>query len=310
MAEVAATPLGAAEFATLYEAVRNWGRWGAGDERGTLNLLTSDVVAAAAALAREGRSVSLAHDLDVQAGPDNTKPALHYMSQLSDVDAAEPKVNLDFVGVDYHGKSVTHLDALCHCEFHGRMYGDVDPAVVTSRGSAFGSVLTTAHGIVGRGVLLDVPRFRDVDWLEPGTAVTADELQEVAAAQSVEVRRGDIVLVRTGIRRRREALGAWDPSNFSAGLHATAMRWLHEREVAVLGSDGDNDARPSPVEGVVSPVHALALVAMGLPLVDNMNLEDVAPVCEELRRWEFLWVLAPLRIPQGTGSPANPIAVF
>src|SRR5205085_493721 len=118
---------------------------------------------------------------DTSAGPDNAKPALHYMTQLGDIDEGEPRVNMDFVGVDYHGKSVTHLDALCHCKFRGRFYGDVDPAGrVTSRGSTFGSVLTAAGGIVGRGVLLDVPRGRGEDWLEPGTAVIRDELEEVA----------------------------------------------------------------------------------------------------------------------------------
>ena len=118
------------------------------------------------------------------------------------------------------------------------------------------------------------------------------------------------MLVRTGHRRRRKALGAWDPSNFSAGLFPTAMRWLHEREIAILGSDGDNDSRPSPVEGIASPIHALAIAGMGLLLVDNLNLEDLGSVCEELGRWEFLFMLAPLRIPGGTGSPVNPIAVF
>jgi len=299
------------EFDDLFNEVRNWDRWGPDDERGCLNHLTADAVASAAALVREGRTISLAHDLDVRAGPDNHKPALHHMTQLCDVDEGEPRVNTDFVGVDYHGKSVTHLDALCHLGFHGRLYRGIDQAgCVTSRGSSFGAVLTTAAGIVGRCVLLDVPRERGADWLEPGTAVGPDELEQVASAHGVRVGRGDVVLVRTGHRRRREALGAWDPTNLSAGLFPTSLRWLHERDVAVLGSDGDNDARPSPVAGISSPVHALALAAMGLLLVDNMNLEDVASVCDELGRWEFLLVLAPLRIPGGTGSPVNPIAVF
>lgn len=304
------TAMDRAEFDRLFAEIRNWGRWGADDERGCLHHLTPDAVRAAAGVVKHGRSVSLAHDLDLVASPDNKKPALHYMSQLCDVDEAEPRVNMDFVGVDYHGKSVSHLDALCHCAFHGRLYGDVDTACVTSQGSSYGSVLTTADGLVGRGVLLDVPRFRDQEWLEPGTAVEPEELESVAAAQGLEVRRGDIVVVRNGARRRREMLGPWDPSNFSAGLFPTSMRWLHEREIALLGSDGDNDARPSPVDGVASPIHALALTAMGLLLADNLNLEDVAGVCAELGTWEFLCVFAPLRIPGGTGSPVNPIAVF
>ena len=304
------TTLDREAFDRLFAELRNWGRWGPEDERGCLNHLGPETVRTATALVRDGRTVSLAHDLDVVAGPDNAKPALHYMSQLCDVDEAEPRVNMDFIGMDYHGKSVSHLDALCHCALDGRLYNDVDIGSVTSQGSPFGSVLTTTGGIVARGVLLDVPRFRGVEWLEPGTAVMPDELADIAAAEDVRVERGDVVIVRTGQRRRRRQLGAWDPSNFSAGLFPTSMRWLHEREIALLGSDGDNDARPSPVEGIASPIHALAIAGMGLLLLDNLNLEDAAAVCEELGRWEFLLVLAPLRIPGGTGSPVNPIAIF
>jgi kynurenine formamidase len=118
------------------------------------------------------------------------------------------------------------------------------------------------------------------------------------------------VLVRTGHRRRRSDLGAWDPSNLSAGLAPETMGWLRATDAAVLGSDGDSDARPSPVEGVESPIHALALSAMGMPLIDNTNLEDLADACAAAERWEFLFVMAPLRIPGGTGSPVNPLAIL
>jgi hypothetical protein len=128
--------------------------------------------------------------------------------------------------------------------------------------------------------------------------------------RGIELRPGDIVMVRTGARRRREQLGPWDPHNFSAGLHPGAVPFLHDHDVAVLGADGDSDAQPSPVEGIQSPIHALVLTAMGMPLIDNMNLEDLSRTCAELRRWEFLCTIAPLRIPGGTGSPLNPIAVF
>ncbi|GAA1809489.1 cyclase family protein [Planosporangium flavigriseum] len=299
------------EFDRLFEEVKNWGRWGSEDARGALNHLTPARVAAAAAGVREGRTVSLAHDLDTVAGPDNHKPALHYMSQCSDIDDIEPRVNMDFLGMDFHGKSITHLDALCHCNYQGKLFNGVSSAeAVTSGGSAFGSVMSASSGIIGRGVLLDVPRSRGVEWLDPGTAVHPEELQRVAAEEGVQLSQGDIVLVRTGARRRRAALGPWDPSNFSAGLFPTVMRWLHQHEIAVLGGDADSDARPSPVDGVTSPIHALALTAMGLHLVDNVNLEPLAATCAELNRWEFLCVLAPLRVPGGTGSPLNPIAIF
>lgn len=298
-------------FDRLYDDVSNWGRWGSGDSRGTLNHLTPAMVTAAGALAQEGRTVSLAHELDTAVGPDNTKPALHYMTQRADLDDTEPRVNTDFLGIDFHGKSVTHLDALCHVNFRGNLYNAVDSAAcVSSAGSTFGSVTTMSAGIVGRGVLLDIPRSRQQEWLEPGTAVLPNELATVAEEAGVAVDRGDLVLIRTGARRRREILGSWDPADFSAGLYPTSMRWLHERDIAVLGADGDSDARPSPVENIDSPIHALALSAMGMPLVDNMNLEQVAATCAEFQQWQFLCVLAPLRVPGGTGSPVNPIAVF
>jgi kynurenine formamidase len=298
-------------FDNLREEVSNWGRWGARDERGAHNLMTAERVVQAARFVHTGRVVSLAHDLDTSAGPDNPKPALHYMTQRSDVDQGEPRVNMDFIGTDFHGKSVTHLDALCHCNFRGQLFNGVKAAEsVDSTGGGFGSVLNLSAGLVAKAVLLDVPRSRGVDWLEPGTAVGVAELQQVADDHGVQPGSGDMVFVRTGHRRRRDVLGAWDPSNFSAGVHPRVMWWLRERDVAVLGGDGDSDARPSPVPGVDSPIHALALATMGVHLVDNMNLEDLARACEEERRWEFFCVVAPLRVPGGTGSPVNPIAVF
>jgi kynurenine formamidase len=301
----------AAEFDELYAAVRNWGRWGPADQLGTLNHLTPAEVAHAAALVRDGRTVSLAHDLDVHPAVDNRTPALHYMTQRGDLGSGEPRINTDFIGTEFHGKSVTHLDALCHCIYQGTLYNGVDPTEsVTSAGSSFGSVLTASAGIVSRGVLIDAARFQDVDWLEPGTALHAADLERALEAAGIGLRRGDIVMVRTGARRRRDELGAWDPTDFSAGLHPDAMAWLYDHDVAALGSDGDSDARPSPVEGVDSPIHVLALTAMGMPLLDNMNLEDIARACADLHRWEFCCLLAPLRLPGGTGSPVNPIAVL
>ncbi|RAM36749.1 cyclase family protein [Arthrobacter globiformis] len=298
-------------FDALYTELSNWGRWGEDDDRGTLNFLTAESVVQAASAVRIGRTVSLAHNLDQQPAPDNSKPALHYMSQLSDSCSSEPRVNTDFVGMDFHGKSVTHLDALCHCNYKGKLYNGVESAeAVTSAGGSFGSVMAASEGITGRGVLLDLPLLRKAEWLEPGTGVGAAELERTAEDANLTMRAGDVVLVRTGHRRRRNFLGPWDPSNFSAGLLPDAMKWLGSHNVAVLGSDGDSDCRPSPVPGVDSPIHALALNAMGMPLIDNMYLEQLSMTCSELGVWEFLFTLAPLRFVGATGSPVNPIAIF
>jgi len=296
------------EFDALFERVRTWGRWE--NDRGSLNHIGPREVAAATALVEDGRSVSLSHELDTEPGPDNPTPAEHRIIDLN-VGEGVTGANKDYVGLAYHGKSVTHLDAFCHFGHEGRMYGGVASSeAIDIDGARFGDVRAGSAGIVGRGLLLDVARHRGVDWLEPGTAIRSAELADVAADQQVSVRIGDIVFVRTGHAARRAAKGAWDPSNFSAGLHPASMAWLAERQISVLGSDGDNDARPSPVEGLTSPVHVLALVAMGVHLVDNTNLEDIALVSEELGRWEFLCVMSPLRLVGGTGSPINPVAIF
>jgi kynurenine formamidase len=299
------------EFDAIFASVSNWGRWGQDDQRGTLNLLTPERVSAAAALVRRGRSVSLSYALSKAASVDNPKPMLHYMSRLTLGMTGEPTMNEDFIGLDYHGKLATHVDALCHCAYRGRLFNDVAALdAVTGVGATFGAVTNFEDGIVGRGVLLDMPRQLGVDWIEPGAGLVPVQLEAVAASEAVVVGEGDVLLVRTGHFVRRSKIGAWDPDQVSAGLDVSCFPWLHARGVAVLGSDADTDARPSPVADVHTPDHALALAAMGMPLLDNMHLDRLAATCAEEGRWEFLFVTAPLRLPGGTGSPINPLAIF
>jgi kynurenine formamidase len=244
------------------------------------------------------------------AGPDNAKPALHYMTQIGDLEPPEPTVHKDFIGIDYHGKAASHLDALCHIAYRGQLFGGV-PArnVFDSHGARHGAV-THLQGIIGRGILIDVPRIRDAEWLEPGTAVHAQDLLEAEEILNLRMREGDLVLLRSGHFRRRKALGAWNSDELSAGLHVGAMSLLHERKISVLGADGDSDVRPSPVESVHSPIHVLALTMMGVALLDNLDLEPLAEACAMASQWEFLVAVCPLNIPGGTGSPVNPIAVL
>jgi kynurenine formamidase len=299
------------DFDALFASVSNWGRWGQADERGTLNFITPERVVAATALVRSGRSVSLSYLLSKVAGIDNPKPMLHYMSRLALGMPGEPKMNEDFIGLDYHGKLVTHVDALCHCAYGGRLYNGVASLEsVTGFGATFGAVTSFEDGIVGRGVLLDMPRHLGVEWIEPGTGLVPSQLEAAAASQRVVVGEGDVLLVRTGHFVRRSTLGAWNPDEVSAGIDLSSLAWMHARGIAVLGSDADTDARPSPVAGVHTPAHAIALAAMGMPLLDNMHLDRLAAACAEDNRWEFLFVTAPLRLPGGTGSPINPLAIF
>jgi kynurenine formamidase len=218
---------------------------------------------------------------------------------------------MDFIGVDFHGKSASHIDSLPHVAYKGLLYNGKRAAeVVGSKGSAFAPVSRLANGVVARGVLLDAARARQVDWVEPPCALGAEDLEDVAGTLGVEVRRGDAVLLRTGHMRKRRAMGPWDPDLADAGLATSGLEWLAEREIALLGGDGDSDARPSPVEGVGGPIHVLSIVAMGMCLLDNLDLESLSEACAEVGAYEFLLVVAPLIVPGGTGSPVNPIAVL
>ena len=300
-----------AEFDELFDRLRRWAHDRPADERGTVAGLTPATVLAALSTPRQGRTVSLALPINRTTGPDNARPALHHMVDLGDVEAPEPSAHKDFLGLDYHGKAVTHLDAVCHIGYRGELYGGVPSAAAfSSLGSDWAAVTNLAGGLLLRGVLVDIPRVLGIDWLEPGTAVRAAELRDAEDALGFRIRPGDAVLLRSGHGARRAVHGAWNSDNASAGLHVDAMPLLAERGVALLGGDGDSDVRPSPVAGVHSPIHALALTALGMPLLDNLDLEELSGACAEQGRFEFLLVVAPLVVPRGTGSPVNPIAVL
>ncbi|MGW1376146.1 cyclase family protein [Streptomyces sp. NPDC002446] len=298
-----------AEFDALFDAVRTWGRWAPAD-RGAWNRVTPERVRQATALVRSGTVVPMARPWDTVPGPDNPRPALHFMSDLGDVEAPEPATHKDFIGVDYHGKTVSHLDALSHVAYRGRLYdGRAADECVGAAGARFGAV-SALGALVTKGVLLDLPAVVGEPWLEPGRAVRAADVVAAEQALDVSIDEGDAVLLRSGGLRRREELGAWDADAASAGFHVDAIPLLAERGIALLGGDGDSDVRPSPVDGVHSPVHALAIAAMGVPLLDNLDLEALSAVGAATGRYEFLLLVAPLNIPGGTGSPVTPVAVL
>ncbi|MGH9273669.1 MAG: cyclase family protein [Acidimicrobiales bacterium] len=297
----------------IYDTCKQWGRWGADDQRGALNLLTQERVARALALARDGVVVSCGRELAVAPAVDNPLPAQHHMTLGGDVGARRSglQASADFVGVAFHGMAVSHIDALCHVFVGGEMYNGFPASDVTSVGARRNSIAAGFDGIVGRGVLLDLPRLRGVDWLEPGDAIMPDELDAACAAQDVAVEAGDIVLVATGRDARRAEHGAWDPNAVGlAGLHAECIPWLSERDPSVLGCDGVSDVLPANPHAWAMPVHQCLLAGMGVHLLDNLHLGRLAASCAAQGRWEFLFVVAPLQIGGGTGSPVNPIAIF
>jgi kynurenine formamidase len=301
----------------LYEQCSNWGRWGDDDELGALNLLTPQRRTAAMASVRSGRSISLANDLPKVPSAENPFPAHHHM--LASGDALDSngipgyEATRDYVGTDVHGLGVTHIDALCHMFAKGRSYNDATPDTVKSTGATANTIMAAADGIVGRGVLLDVARALGEPHLPGNTAITPDQLDATCAAQGVEVGEGDLLLVATGRdARRTESRGRFDPiADGMAGLHAECLPWLHERGIALLGGDGISD--PMPGLGIAEwpfPIHQIAITRLGLMLIDNCRLDDLAAACADAGAWDFLLSVAPLRVPGGTGCPVNPIAVL
>ena len=310
--------VGLAEFERIFESVKNWGRWGPDDQLGTLNLITPERVRDAASLVRTGRRVSMEIPINTIAGPDNPNPAIHFVSQGHDVDIGSGglRFGLDFLGMASHGDCHSHVDALNHISYNGQTYNGKPAleAVRSTGGTTLGiDAVAAAGGLVGRGVLLDLPRYRGVKWLEPGEAVTRAELEACEEAQGVQLGEGDIFVYRTGHHRRRLELGAWDngpDGEGKSGLHVDTVPWMHERGIAAFLPDGDGEAIPSTVEGITYPIHPLQIVAMGMLCSDSLQLEDLARACEEEGRFEFLVVGLPLRLPGGTGTPWNPIAIF
>jgi kynurenine formamidase len=303
--------LSAAGFRALYDRLRGEAQWGPDDRRGALNHLTPARVAAAAGEVRTGRTVTLAAPLAGSA-PDNPEPGARHMKHLpgEPSDVAGVSFAADQLTMNIHGDVDSHIDALCHVSYEGKLYNGIPASAVTSKGASELSIDDVHDGIVGRGVLLDIPRLRNVPWLEPGDHVTAGELAAAEAAQGLQVGPGDLLFVRVGHRRRRGELGPWEVARERAGLHPLAAEYLAERQVAALGCDGNSDTAPSLVEGIAFPMHVLAINAMGVFLLDYLQFEDLTPLCAAAGRWSFLCVVGPLRLAGGTGSPVNPIAIL
>ena len=304
--------LSAAEFRDLYRHLAQATRRDADDRRGALDYLTPAQVLAAAGEVRSGRTVSLARPIENVPSADNVEPLQHEMIGYAADPIRVPGVEFgaDRFRMNVHGDADSHLDALCHVIYDNKLYNGVDVETLTPTGATALTIETAHDGIVGRGVLLDIPRVRGVPWLEPGEHVTVADLESAERGQDLRVGRGDLLFVRVGHSRRRAELGPWDAANARVGLDPNAMEFVANRQVAVLGSDGNNDTAPSTTEGVAFPVHVLAINAMGVHLLDYLRFEDLVPLCEEANRWSFLCVIAPLRLPAATGSPINPIAIL
>lgn len=295
------------QYDTWMEELSNWGRWGDDDQIGTLNLITPAVRAQAARLVRDGDVVSLALDLNTTPDALNTNPFRH---ELSLATFAGHEVAGDEYAVSYHGFAHSHMDGLPHFIHDGKMYNGVSIDELKPDGARRLGIHNAFEGLFTRGVLVDMPAFKGVDYLEPGYAITVEDLEAWERANDIRIGSGDALLVRTGRWERVRREGQWNFIERAAGLHVSVAAWLKARDVAIIGSDGVNDAMPSAVEGLANPLHALVLVALGMCLLDNLDLDPLAATVTEKGRVTFLLTGAPLRVVGGTGSPMNPLAVF
>lgn len=313
------------EVLGYFDSLSNWGRWGDDDQLGTLNLIAPEKRIAAAQRVRTGTTVSCAWDIGSgpRAGP-IMGAAQRFMlatgQGLSDPHRVLPPDREgdrssgagDYLGLVYHGYTVTHVDALSHVFWDGQMYNGKPAELVTaSFGATLHDVTALRDGVVTRGVLLDVAALRGVDWLEPGEAVYPEDLERCEEHQASSVEEGDVILLRTGYAKKVREHGPDDVAAVGrAGWHAVCLPWFRDRGVAMIACDTAQDATPSGYPSLRSPIHAVGITAMGLWLIDNCDLEPLGEMCDRLGRWEFLFTLAALRWVGATGSPANPLATF
>jgi kynurenine formamidase len=295
-------PRNVAEFDELFRQVSNWGRWGKDDQLGAANLVTEAKRRQAAGLVKRGITVSLAHNAITEKAIDNPSPFEHTMN---------PGFFMDTYRVSYHGYAHSHIDALCHILYKDRTYNGYPRAEVnTDKGCTKLGIDNLKSGIVTRGILIDIPRLRNLPYLEPGTAIFVEDLEAWEKKAGVKVSSGDAVLVRTGRWARREKLGPWNVAQSAAGVHASVAPWFKARGVAFAGSDAALDVTPSLVEGSNLAVHTLFINAMGIHLLDNQDLEALSETAATLNRWEFMLTIAPVPVTGGTGFPLNAIATF
>jgi kynurenine formamidase len=282
--------------------LNNWGRWGKNDEIGTMNLITPAKRKQAAALVKEGFSVSLASDADTEKAVDNPQPYEHEMLALG----------TDRIGVAFHGIAHTHLDSLAHINYNGVFYNGYKPdpdQVKKANGHARNSIHNLKSGIFTRGILIDIPRLRGLKYLEPGTPIYVEDIEAWLKKAGLKILPGDALFVRAGVWARRKETGPYERGRTGkdAGLDPSVIPWLKRQDIAILAADHPQYVSPSEVTGAV---HDFALVSLGIHLIDNCDLEALSEAAAARNRWEFLLTAAPLPIVGGTGSPMNPIAMF
>ena len=313
----------------------NWGKWGNDDQAGTINLITPAKRKAAAALVRDGVSVSMSLDADLPKEGPTGGPLPGMIPGTAAGGAARGQGGaanrttwtltsrppgpdprplaayvVDTIAVSYHGNNTTHLDAPSHIYYQGKIYNGYPQSSYTDRGAGKDDVMSMKNGIFTRGVLFDIPKLKGVSYLGDDEPVYVEDLEAWEKKVGFRVAPGDAVLVRTGRWVRVREKGPLNLNQATPGLYASCVKWLRERGASILGSDVVQDVRPSRIEGVNQPVHQMALMSLGMPLIDNADLDALSEAASERRRWTYLLTINPLRVPGATGGPVNPIATF
>jgi kynurenine formamidase len=300
----------------LKSDLNNWGRWGNDDQKGTLNHLSSEKTLQALSLVSEGVTVSCAQPVEFTGSADVPRPPQHFMVSAGDTfrkgEGVDHQVAMDYFGMIFHGHTVTHIDSLAHFFWDGQTYNGRPSSVVsTMDGATEFDIMAASGGIVTKGVLVDAPLLRGVDYIERGDGVGVADIEAAEREHGVKVEQGDVLLLRTGQLGRRAVSGPVDVSvGGSSGPSPEILPFLHERGVAVMGSDTGNDIGPNPYERFSNPVHQVGIVGLGLWILDNAWLDDLAEACKKRGKWEFMISILPLKLPTVTGSPVNPVAIF
>jgi kynurenine formamidase len=276
-----------AQFERWMKELSNWGRWGKDDERGALNLITPAKRQQAGAVVKTGTAVSLARPIRRDAKP----VPLGITGGFSNQFLVQEGYILERMQVDYHGGTLSHFDALCHVSWNGKNYNGFDfKDIATPDGGCRKLTVNTAKdGIVTRGLLLDLPN----------TQVKPADIAAWEKKTGLRISPGDALLLRTRKPGAAGGGGGYDPS---------LIPLLKERDVALVGADVPQEGGTIP--GVFLPIHTFTLVALGVNLLDNLALDDLAAAAERLRRWDFMLVVEVLPVENGAGAPVNPVAVF
>ena len=307
----------------IYEAAEklsNWGRWGPDDQIGTLNFISPEDIVAAAGLIRKGKSFALGLPLDekLQSGLFGGRWNPIHTMLATGTDAVAGNQDED-VGLRYADDAInlpcqcsTQWDALAHIFLDDKMYNGYDATLVDTNGARKNGIENTISRMVGRGVLLDVARYKGVGSLDDGCAITNADLDATAAAQGVEIRRGDFVIVRTGQQERCLAQGDWGTyaGGDAPGLAFETCYWIHGKEIAAICADTWGcEVRPNETDEANQPWHWVVIPAIGITMGEIFYLKELAEDCAADGVYEFFFCGPPLNLPGGCGSPINPQAI-